>query len=234
MSLLTLLSTPAAAGGGGPWSPGSIASIIDYGLWDDTTRLKQNSDGTGAVASAGDPVGWWRGQLDVLTLTQAVAANKPQYAADGIYFLGSGTNRTMACAYAAAYDAAVAMGWSEIRTVGSNKAIQIGLALNTNYNGTQTSGRAADNYLVRGVATAVAPLANAGTKHHVWSFNGSTAYALLDGVTYTLNVGANTNALGYFFLRGSTTADVKVRKWALVSSALTAGEAELLATWLGG
>lgn len=55
------------------------------GIWDatDTARLAQNSDGTGAVASAGDPIGW----LEDLSgngnhLVQGQAALKPALAQD--------------------------------------------------------------------------------------------------------------------------------------------------------
>jgi hypothetical protein len=67
------------------WTPASLPGIVDYGIWSDLSRLKQNSDGSGAVANVDDPVGWWRGQLDVLTLTQANTPNKLTAKANGIY-----------------------------------------------------------------------------------------------------------------------------------------------------
>jgi hypothetical protein len=75
------------------WTPADLPGIVDFGVYSDLSRLKQNSDGSGTVASVDDPIGWWRGQLDVLTFIQGNAGNKPKYAADGVYFLGAGGTR---------------------------------------------------------------------------------------------------------------------------------------------
>ena len=72
------------------WTPAELTGIVDYMIWSDLTRLFQNSDGTGAVASVDDPIGYMRGQLGVLVYTQANAENKPKLAAAGINFVGNG------------------------------------------------------------------------------------------------------------------------------------------------
>lgn len=70
-----------------PWTPESLAGLIDYGIWTDNSRLKQDEAGTTAVTAAGQRIGYWRGQKDVLAfVAEGGTSYRPVLAADGIHF----------------------------------------------------------------------------------------------------------------------------------------------------
>lgn len=92
--VLRSIFDPGIGGGGAPWSPAALFAKYSApgGYWDatDLSTLRQNSDGTGAVTTAGDPVGY------VADLSgngwhqiQATASARPAIAldGDGTYFL---------------------------------------------------------------------------------------------------------------------------------------------------
>lgn len=65
------------------WSPSDISGLRAWWDVNDSATLRQNSDGSGAVTSDGDPVGWLADRSgNGYTLTQGTAANRPSYRVD--------------------------------------------------------------------------------------------------------------------------------------------------------
>lgn len=67
------------------WTPSYLPGILDWGIWNDVSRLKQTSLGTGVVSNDFDEVRYWRGQLDTMELSLPPTSNSGRYnAARGI------------------------------------------------------------------------------------------------------------------------------------------------------
>lgn len=238
MSLGLGLGLPFRRSAAAAWTPADVPSIVDYGVFDDLTRLKQNSDGTGAVSSVDDPVGFWRGQLDVLTYVQANAANKPKYANDGVYFLSAGTDRLLAADITDKSPAdPCALGYRTSDDGGSANFCKFGFSINNT--GGVISGRGGagyDDMRTRNTATQVAAInsLSAGVSI-IWSFDGAAASAFVNGTKYNLTVGTSTSTITHITMDGhaATTANAKCKRWAIFSAALSDADAALLTTWLG-
>lgn len=75
----------AASAPPAPWTPTDVAGLQ---LWldaSDTGTLFQNSGGTGAVTSDGDPVGYWGDKSgNARHVTQATSGRRPLYHPDGL------------------------------------------------------------------------------------------------------------------------------------------------------
>lgn len=192
------------------WTPAELPGIIDYGVWDDLTRLFQNSDGTGAVASPGDPVGYWMGQLDTLALVQATIGNKPAFAATGVDFDGLGTaarTLTGVVSYSASGSFTLAAGNSSAGAVTSYLSIGT-LPVSSVWRVDQDLAgdvRGAHRGVVStlsGVASGTvrtAILTGSATAASVW-INGAASVAITAGTGSDaitgLSLSSNTNAAG--------------------------------------
>lgn len=78
-SLYRRISVPSARSSASVPFPAKFigGAVGDYWIGSDLTRLFTDSAETANVASNGDPIGSWKGQLDAFSITQAVAGNKP-------------------------------------------------------------------------------------------------------------------------------------------------------------
>lgn len=224
-------------GGGGPWSPASIASIIDYWVWDDTSRLKQDSAGTIAVASPGDPIGFWRGQLDVITLTQANAPAKPAFAADGISLPGNGTEHGLAAVASFNQGSPFTVGMSFSRNFGAvpgfgyaftdSNAIWDGIASSQD-NGAYVGG----TVRLSGFG-ANAPAFNA-TCYVVVTYDGTDCAIFINGTKTAGSTGSNSFTLAALRLFGRASYDSTVYRQFICSAGIDDDTAALATTWLEG
>ena len=177
------------------WTPAELQGIVDYMVWSDLTRLFQNSDGTGAVASVDDPIGYMRGQLDVLTYRQATAGNKPKLAAAGIDFVGNGAVRALdsTTQYGLNNSLTIAGQWNSVSSDQSQFAIRIA-GTGSEWSFAQSSG--AYRIYHRGATTQIATKPSAGT--HILTGTPTAATAYKDGVSLgaiTAGTGTNTSTL---------------------------------------
>jgi hypothetical protein len=230
------------------WTPASLPGIVDYGIYSDLTRLAQNSDGSGAVASVDDPVGWWRGQLDVVTRTQGNAANKPKYATDGVYFLAGGTSRWLAATFASGF--AEAKGCSIVqRVVGALNTGSTGIAATWGSSTTPSLGTndrtllwpsggpsPREQYRVRGTITDGAAIGSpfTGDISVALSYDPATPVASgwLNGAGKTnLTIGTNTTNTTHHHLVCLTAGDSKLRGWVLTSQPISDANLALIYAW---
>ena len=220
------------------WTPAELPGIIDYMIWSDLTRLFQNSDGTGAVASVDDPIGYMRGQLDVLAYTQATAGNKPKLSAAGIDFVGNGALKGL-------YSATMLSVNNSMTLAARWTAVDAGIGAFTPLVGpsTASSGQWVIDYTTsyrarhRGTVTAtgINPRA-AGTYILTGTPTAATAYK--DGVSLgaiTAGTGTGTSTLNKIE-PGGTSADSKIATcWVLCHGAgadIGATEEARLRAWM--
>ena len=227
----------AAGGGGGAFTPASIAGIVDYFVYDDLTRIKQSSDGTGAVTSAGDPVGWWRGQLDVITGTQPDPGSKAVYRATGLefgyigyidapYAVGCGSAITIAMAYNTGTTGAGVGASIVTRDVDPHNGYYPGGGAST-----RTYAKGGENNATDGSASLT------GRIRRIYRFNGTTATMIVNGgAPVSLStVGAiteNSNILR-MFLNLNNPSDLKAVCCAIYSTSISDEDATALdSQWL--
>lgn len=133
--VLRSIFDPGIGGGGTPiWTPASLFAKYGAlgGYWDatDLSTLRQNSDGTGAVTTAGDPVGY------VADLSgngwhqiQATASARPAIAIDGngTYFLQpDGVDDRLSCTVSSV-TAPWTIGATGVRDLGSYAWVDTGV-----------------------------------------------------------------------------------------------------------
>ena len=235
-------SLPVYRGGAAAASaptPSDIASIVDWGVFSDLTRLAQNAAGTVPVVAVNDPVAFWRGQLDVLTFTQGVSANCPKYAADGVYYYPSGNTQTLAAPYTKAHD--TAFGISHAATIevgGTNKEPLLALSLNATYAGAVTGELHSGNELRAYVKLNYGLLSTGtgeGARSAIIGFNGTTASARFNGVDKSVTVGTYTSTTNYLVICSSSAVpDGKSKGWVVLSAQPSASDIEILETWMAG
>lgn len=209
---------PVAITNNGPaWTPAELPGIIDYMIWSDLTRLFQNSDGTGAVASVDDPIGYMRGQLDVLTYRQATAGNKPKLGANGIDFSGYGSQRYLAG------DTVYLPSNAEVVSAG----VWAGLAYNRSGQTLvpEFSGSGTGHFLktfslthlscaVRGTSTLIADAAPYVPATYILSTDGTTADLYKNGEYSTSpTVGSATSNFYAYYIGGFSSASNTPSPW---------------------
>lgn len=221
------------------FTPEDIASVVDYGMASDLSRLKQNADGTGAVASLDDPIGWWRGQLDVLTFTQATSNNKAKLGANGVYFLAGGNAKHLSVAYnlATAGPWAIALGYTQ-ESVGSAKGLVIvGDTAAGSFNfrhavgGSDGAGGYASVKFAAATALTGGPITDG---NFLLSFDGADAVGAYNGDETAVAVGGSTTEPNVISISvWDVGCDSTARRWAVFSAALTPEERANMAIWLG-
>lgn len=78
------------------WNPSQLSDIVDYGIMSDTTRLLGTDDLP--VATPGQALKVWKGQLDALTFKETDTARQPEYQEDYVrlYNVGANSRRLVA------------------------------------------------------------------------------------------------------------------------------------------
>jgi hypothetical protein len=232
------------------WTPASLPGIVDYGIWSDLSRLKQNSNGTGTVANVDDPVGWWRGQLDAATfiLGEGGSPSAPKYAADGIYFLAAGTNRGLILADNDTHPQAMtlAMCQSNASQAANNTAMNFARSTSSvnissgNWQDALGSTNVTGGPYGRIRSTSTNVSLGGGTaattkQRLMLTYTGSAGAGWRDGSKTTISPGgviANTS--GFVLSTVFTTGDAKCHAWVLANQALSDADAALLDAWLAG
>lgn len=225
------------SGSSGPvWTPASLPNIVDFGVYSDLSRLFQSSDGTVAVTAADDPVGYWMGQLDTLALIQANAGNKPKYAADGVYFLGGGTQRILSAALSKNSNDPWTFALSNTNSnAGTTRGISFTHDRTSPTNtrsGVYTDGNNA-MAIVRATTTTIGSDATADLQRKIAAYDGaSTAAGWYNGSKTAATVGSNSQATAHVTLYGGTSSDTKAHGWAFVAGSISDEDAALLDAWM--
>jgi hypothetical protein len=233
------------------WTPASLPGIVDYGIWSDLSRLKQNSNGTGTVANVDDPIGWWRGQLDVLTFAIQIgggAADKAKLASDGVYFLAAGSARGLVVTRTHTHPQAFVMAMSQSNASQAVNNVAMNMARSTSADSISTDGwcdavgstnltggpygriRSTTTNVSLGGSTA------ATTKQRLMlTYTGSAGAGWRDGSKTSISPGAINTATQTFVLSSVfVTGDAKCHAWVIAEQALSDADAALLDAWLAG
>lgn len=233
---------PVYRGGfaGPTFNPSDIASIVDYGIWSDLSRLKQNEDGTGAVSSVDDPIGFWRGQLDVLTFTQATSSNKPKLGSGGVYYLAAGNAKRLNATHALPVSGpwAIAIAYTQD---GPGTARGVDIAADTgpsSFNlrhrigGDSSAGVSASINAHAGTSFTAGPISAANL---LLSFDGASAVGSYNGTESAVAVGGGTTEPTVVTLTvWDLAAESSIRGWAVFSTGLTPTERSQMANWMDG
>lgn len=229
-----------AASAAAAWTPAEIAGILDYGVFDDLTRLKQNSDGTGTVSSTGDPVGFWRGQLDVLTFIQPTTANKPVYRTDGVEMYSSPSSQKMYAARTTPWNAAFSMGMRQVATVG-NKGSFMSTAFNTTFSdrffALWDMSDPNKSVIVRGTKTTLETNSGILDMSIALAYSGSSsAFGYrTNGTKVAATVGASTGASDEYIHIGAASGIVesKIKGWIIVNAQMSDADVALWQGYVG-
>jgi hypothetical protein len=241
VGLLTLLRRPAA-GSAPAWTPASLPGIVDYGVWTNTGNMLQ-PDGSTPVTAAGQPVGYWTGELGVLTFVQATTGNAPLYAADCVDFSDVSSNKYMDAAVSwNANDAfLLAHAVTDLKANGNGSVLYL---LNEttglfSFNANATTGT------VRCVARGGGDVNVTGSpvntrrnyiKHRFYNQVSPFAATYINGTTYNHSTrGTNTGNTALRIGAFSTNNTAKSYGWAAVRSTSAEIDAEtisLLNGWL--
>lgn len=217
----------------------TIPSLVDYFIWSDTSRLRQNSDGTGLVTAVNDPVGWWRGQRDVLTMTQATTGNKPSYASDGIAFIGDGvSNKKMVCPLSMNEASPFSVLLASTNVLGAsdgNGTLEMSQGVSFVHALSVAIGWNA-RIRMPAVPTQLDAAAAAGKKSAQMSYDGASAVGRGPGTGYAdtaLAIGAAAGTIAQVIIAGVVSAahPTKIRGFAFFSGPTTAADRDNLQAW---
>lgn len=215
------------ASGAPQFDPATIANIVDYGIWTDTSKLKQNSDGSTDVTTAGQVVGWWQGQLGVLTFIQPTTANKPTYEADGIQMWSNPSNQKMYASRVTPWNAAFSMGMRQVATTGARGSF-MSTAFSTFFTdrffGLWDMADPNKTAIIRGTKTTLEP--NGVTEiNTVLTYDGSSAAAgyKSDGTKVTATVGGSTGSSDQYIHIGAASGTVEsaIKGWIVVNGQMS-------------
>lgn len=219
------------------FTPAGVTGISDYWLDDDLTRLWTTSALSTNVSAAGDPVGGWRGQLDVRTLTQATAGTRPQYELDGILIDSRAAFKNI--------NQTVSLGANDpfflwIRqSCSSVNAADFGLSVSSGTVRSGIAGAFGNDYRVRVKFDGTTGNYDTDTDETgdkfiaVW-YDGTNGYAMNDaGVVGSVVVGTNASAITRIWLNAllASAAVTKVKNMGFGTSAVTPAVAEQVRLW---
>lgn len=255
-ALLTAMYTEPAS----TWTPASVPGVVDWGIWSDLTRLGSESTGVGGVASIGDPVGYWRGQNDVIAFTQSNTYYKLFLDTQGLNFGdASGDNpaaKFMLATYDRTGDAAFTLAYCTTNPYAPNDRRGGGFQFTastqysslTNVDGIDGAITSSSEigYMRRGTRTAYAPATWPSLDCIVITANsGATPGG--DAVVYhnanapvTVTAGGSTKTTNRIGINITTQTDSQdysqgqVKGWFVGTSKIDAATAQLLITYLSG
>lgn len=216
-------------------NPNTMAGTLDLWRWHDLTRLWTTSALSTPVASVGDPVGGWRGQLDAYTLIQAVANSRYEYAADGILVNSASNTKSMEAAYA---QAATDPFWIARRVIGvSNSSPRVGMGTSA----ADTIPNSATHDPATGEQRAVvrfwaedSPTIGTGDKCMVVWYDGTLAWMMDDsGAVISCPVGTNATAIAALRVRATLANNVnaRIKYFQIGTTGMTASLAAQWMTW---
>lgn len=234
---LCLGATPMqVTGGWTAWIESFKASLLDYGYAEDLTRLWTTEARTTNVAAAGDVVGAWRGQKDVLTFEQSNASFRFTYRTAGVEGDATGgTTKRLYAAFAHNYNAPLSIGIG-LYNISTTQPMRIGLQdTNSTTNlplvgWTQTAGVQAVRF--RGTSTNMAT-AN-GRRAFALSFGGASARAIDSfGVLSSPAVGSGTTNGTHLVMAASASGGKGYwNTWVVKLGTFTDEELTRLQYWL--
>lgn len=217
----------------GSWTPELLPGIIDFGKWNDLSRLRQ-PDGSTPISAVNDPVGLWRGQLDVVDLTQGTTGNAPRYSADGITFATGGSAWMSATVNLGTTAPGMFLGGYR---VGTNSDPDVSTCVNPaapdfgNNTAFSLVSSSQELSFVGGQLTYLNSPSNGFTVTGLF-FRGGVARFVRnasDSAVNTSSVGARG---GLYIGRGNGTSQGGVHGWVLANAEVSADDLAKIVTWM--
>jgi len=228
------VNTGAPAGG---WTPEQLPGIIDFGKWNDLSRLKQ-PDGTTAVASVNDPVGLWRGQLDVVDFLQGTTGNAPWYTANGISFSTGGAAWMGAAANLGTTSPAMFIGGNRVY---GNADPDISTCVDytaPNFGNNTAFAVVSSSQELSFVGGQITYLGGATSTFATTGlyFRSGVARYVRDGTSYDLDGGVNAGSVGarggLYIGRGYGSSQGGIHGWVLANEEISADDIAKIIAWM--
>lgn len=230
-------SVATNTGSAGGWTPEQLPGIIDFGKWNDLSRLKQ-PDGTTAISAVDDPVGLWRGQLDVVDFLQSTTGNAPWYSANGITFATGGSAWMGAAVNLGTTSPAMFIGGNRQQT---NQDPDISTCVDytaPNFGNNTAFTVTSSSQELSFVGNQITYLGNAAAAFATTGlyFRSGAARFLRAGTSYDLDGGVNAGSIGarggLYIGRGYGGSTGKVHGWVLANEEISAGDIAKIIAWM--